>query len=177
MRLEQKGERSGLNEKPLVESAVYLFTTLLLKKGFNLQDLPVEFTSLGERLLKHARHFKEPINRDAFLQAGPQVIIIDKLGGGDGPVLGWTFDGEIQTEDGRIKVTVEKTDRFNGKGVTLSMHIKQDRNRLSIWTSEDKQGLMTYGVVNVELNKNGETQDLQLVRQPYLFRKGPLELS
>lgn len=162
---EQVKERPNIGEKPLAQEAALLFSQLLSEKGVRLQDHSAQLIELGERLLPHAKDFNAPIHRDAFIQPGPGVVVTD--------VLGWICKGEFRSEDGTIKVRVEKTDRFSGKGVALTLLLEQERNGLSLWASN---GWMNSGEVEIVFWKNGKKdQKERFVRQPYIFHKSPLK--
>ncbi len=167
---------------PIAEKAAVLFLSML--DGIEEVGIEMYFSELvdlAERLLPHAKNLHFPIQRDAFLQAGPGTEVITHRGGGDGPVLGWIFDGKISVNYPQnigvkklIDVNVEKTDRYGGSGVMLYMKCTLEEDSLSFSVTN---GVFGSGAVDVILEKNGKKHSVNLTRGPSLLKETPLTSS
>lgn len=136
--------------KPLAEEAVTLCEQLS-QPGIIFPTFYPTFAHLGVELLQHARSRTEPIDRNAFLRKREGVKVKNVLGGA-GDVLGWTFQGEVDTKGGTTKVEVARTDVWSGGGVATSMKVIGNEGTLQM--KAEREG----GLDVVYLKKGGKKQ-------------------
>ncbi len=163
-----------IHSAPIAEAGAQIFISLLERKDPNmaLEQYFYEFGALSERLITHATDRKSPVQRDAFLIERPGIVLKESRGGGgDGPVLGWMFEGIINTQGRPVDIHVEKTDIVNGEGVLLTMKLSEGDNSLIFYA---RQGYLPSARVDIAFTGKGKNLSLILERPSSRETAGPL---
>lgn len=164
------------HDAPIAHEVAQIFVSMLTNlDGVGIELYFNELTHVADRLIPHAQNLKKAIERNAFLEIGPTVELITFHGvDGDGPELGWIFEGNVLIDKKKIHTHVEKTDIWNGEGVSIGVFASYGEDSLKIWA---RKGILNSGRVDIVFTEEGKKHAVTFTKQPAILKEKPLVAS